>query len=64
MGDSMIIGAIFAVLLSAIGISGMDRLIRQNVIATSGRAAEAVKKYITRLGDAMPKDVLSTVSRD
>jgi potassium-transporting ATPase ATP-binding subunit len=28
-------------LLSAIGISGMDRLIRQNVIATSGRAAEA-----------------------
>jgi potassium-transporting ATPase ATP-binding subunit len=28
-------------LLSAIGISGMDRLIRQNVIATSGKAAEA-----------------------
>ncbi|MCK9408572.1 MAG: potassium-transporting ATPase subunit KdpB [Bacteroidetes bacterium] len=28
-------------LLSAIGISGMDRLIRKNVIATSGRAAEA-----------------------
>ncbi len=28
-------------LLSAIGISGMDRLIRNNVIATSGRAAEA-----------------------
>lgn len=28
-------------LLSAIGISGMDRLIRQNVIATSGRAVEA-----------------------
>ncbi len=28
-------------LLSAVGISGMDRLIRQNVIATSGRAAEA-----------------------
>jgi potassium-transporting ATPase ATP-binding subunit len=27
-------------LLSAIGISGMNRLIRQNVIATSGRAAE------------------------
>jgi potassium-transporting ATPase ATP-binding subunit len=27
-------------LLSAIGISGMDRLIRQNVIATSGRAVE------------------------
>ncbi len=28
-------------LLSAVGISGMDRLIRKNVIATSGRAAEA-----------------------
>ncbi|MDP4224247.1 MAG: potassium-transporting ATPase subunit KdpB [Bacteroidota bacterium] len=28
-------------LLSAIGISGMDRLIRKNVIATSGRAIEA-----------------------
>lgn len=28
-------------LLSAIGISGMDRLIRKNVISTSGRAAEA-----------------------
>src|ERR1035437_2983751 len=29
-------------LLSAIGISGMDRLIQHNVIATSGRAIEAV----------------------
>ena len=28
-------------LLSAIGIAGMDRMIRQNVIATSGRAVEA-----------------------
>jgi K+-transporting ATPase ATPase B chain len=28
-------------LLSAIGISGMDRLVRRNVIATSGRAIEA-----------------------
>jgi K+-transporting ATPase ATPase B chain len=28
-------------LLSAIGISGMDRLLRKNVIATSGRAIEA-----------------------
>lgn len=28
-------------LLSAVGISGMDRLIRRNVIATSGRAVEA-----------------------
>ena len=29
-------------LLSAIGISGIDRLIRRNVMATSGRAVEAV----------------------
>jgi K+-transporting ATPase ATPase B chain len=28
-------------LLSAIGIAGMDRMIRQNVVATSGRAVEA-----------------------
>ncbi|MBS1984803.1 MAG: potassium-transporting ATPase subunit KdpB [Bdellovibrionales bacterium] len=28
-------------LLSAIGISGMDRLLRRNVVATSGRAVEA-----------------------
>ncbi len=28
-------------LLSAIGIAGMDRMIRRNVIATSGRAVEA-----------------------
>src|SRR6185437_4812502 len=28
-------------LLSAIGIAGMDRMIRANVIATSGRAVEA-----------------------
>ena len=28
-------------LLSAIGISGMDRLLQKNVIATSGRAVEA-----------------------
>ena len=28
-------------LLSAIGIAGMDRLIRRNVIASSGRAVEA-----------------------
>lgn len=28
-------------LLSAIGISGMDRLLQRNVIATSGRAIEA-----------------------
>ncbi len=28
-------------LLSAIGIAGMDRMVRANVIATSGRAIEA-----------------------
>ena len=28
-------------LLSAIGIAGMDRLVRFNVVATSGRAVEA-----------------------
>ena len=28
-------------LLSAIGIAGMDRMVRANVIATSGRAVEA-----------------------
>ena len=28
-------------MLSAIGIAGMDRLIRRNVITTSGRAIEA-----------------------
>ena len=28
-------------LLSAIGIAGMDRLVQQNVLATSGRAVEA-----------------------
>ena len=28
-------------LLSAIGIAGMDRMVRSNVIATSGRAVEA-----------------------
>src|SRR5450631_2263552 len=38
-------------LLSAIGIAGMDRLIRFNVLATSGRAVEAVGDCDTLLLD-------------
>ncbi|MBL8686170.1 MAG: potassium-transporting ATPase subunit KdpB [Alphaproteobacteria bacterium] len=38
-------------LLSAIGISGMDRLIRLNVLATSGRAVEAAGDVNTLLLD-------------
>jgi len=38
-------------LLSAIGIAGMDRLIRFNVIATSGRAVEAAADVDTLLLD-------------
>ncbi len=38
-------------LLSAIGIAGMDRLIRYNVIATSGRAVEAAGDVDTLLLD-------------
>lgn len=54
-------------LLSAIGISGMDRLIRKNVIATSGRAAEAAgdidvllldKTGTITLGNRMATDFL------
>ncbi|MBX3022134.1 MAG: potassium-transporting ATPase subunit KdpB [Bdellovibrionales bacterium] len=54
-------------LLSAIGISGMDRLIRRNVIATSGRAVEAAgdidvllldKTGTITLGNRMASDFL------
>ena len=38
-------------LLSAIGIAGMDRMIRHNVIATSGRAVEAAGEVNTLLLD-------------
>lgn len=38
-------------LMSAIGIAGMDRLIQQNVIATSGRAVEAAGDVNTLLLD-------------
>ena len=37
-------------LLSAIGISGIDRLVRQNVLATSGRAVEAAGDIHLRPG--------------
>jgi len=52
-------------LLSAIGISGIDRLIRRNVLATSGRAVEAAgdidvllldKTGTITLGDRMASD--------
>lgn len=55
-------------LLSAIGISGMDRLIRRNVIATSGRAVEAAgdidvllldKTGTITLGNRMASEFLS-----
>ncbi|MEQ3538652.1 potassium-transporting ATPase subunit KdpB [Pseudonocardia tropica] len=38
-------------LLSAIGIAGMDRLVRRNVLATSGRAVEAAGDVDTLLLD-------------
>ena len=38
-------------LLSAIGIAGMDRLVRFNVLATSGRAVEAAGDFDTLLLD-------------
>ncbi len=38
-------------LLSAIGIAGMDRLVQQNVLATSGRAVEAAGDVNTLLLD-------------
>lgn len=55
-------------LLSAIGISGMDRLLQQNVIATSGRAIEAAgdvdvllldKTGTITLGNRMATDFIS-----
>ena len=54
-------------LLSAIGISGMDRLLRHNVIATSGRAIEAAgdvdvllldKTGTITLGNRMATDLI------
>jgi K+-transporting ATPase ATPase B chain len=62
-------------LLSAIGIAGMDRMIRHNVIATSGRAVEAAgdvdvllldKTGTITLGNRMASDFLPVegVSRE
>jgi len=60
-------------LLSAIGISGMDRLIKRNVIATSGRAIEAAgdldvllldKTGTITLGNRMATDFIPTDSVD
>lgn len=47
----MLIPTTIGGLLSAIGISGMDRLIRFNVLATSGRAVEAAGDVNTLLLD-------------
>ena len=57
--DPMILGALFVTLipttigglLSAVGIAGMDRLLRVNVLATSGRAVEAAGDIDTLLLD-------------
>ena len=57
--DPMILGALFVCLipttigglLSAIGIAGMDRLLKVNVLATSGRAVEASGDVDTLLLD-------------
>jgi potassium-transporting ATPase ATP-binding subunit len=57
--DPLVLGALFiclipttiASLLSAIGIAGMDRLLKFNVLATSGRAVEAAGDVDTLLLD-------------
>jgi K+-transporting ATPase ATPase B chain len=57
--DPLVLGALFiclipttiGVLLSAIGIAGMDRLLKVNVLATSGRAVEASGDVDTLLLD-------------
>ena len=57
--DPMVLGALFVTLipttigglLSAIGIAGMDRLLKVNVLATSGRAVEAAGDVDTLLLD-------------
>ena len=55
----MVLGALFICLipttigglLSAVGIAGMDRLLKVNVLATSGRAVEAAGDVDTLLLD-------------
>jgi K+-transporting ATPase ATPase B chain len=57
--DPMVLGALFVCLipttigglLSAVGIAGMDRLLKVNVLATSGRAVEAAGDVDTLLLD-------------
>ncbi|THD61398.1 potassium-transporting ATPase subunit KdpB [Phenylobacterium sp.] len=57
--DPMVLGALFICLipttigglLSAVGIAGMDRLLKFNVLATSGRAVEAAGDVDTLLLD-------------
>ena len=57
--DPLVLGALFICLipttigglLSAIGIAGMDRLLKFNVLATSGRAVEAAGDFDTLLLD-------------
>lgn len=57
--DLMVLGALFVTLipttigglLSAVGIAGMDRLLKVNVLATSGRAVEAAGDVDTLLLD-------------
>ena len=57
--DPIVLGALFVCLipttigglLSAIGIAGMDRLLKFNVLATSGRAVEAAGDVDTLLLD-------------
>lgn len=57
--DPMVLGALFVTLipttigglLSAVGIAGMDRLLKVNVLATSGRAVEAAGDVDTLLLD-------------
>jgi len=41
-------------LLSAIGIAGMDWMVQRNVLAMSGRAAEAVRRWVAEHGGAVP----------
>lgn len=48
-------------LLSAIGISGMDRMIQANVIALSGRAVEAAGDIDVLLLDKTGTITLETV---
>jgi len=57
--DAVVLGALFVCLipttigglLSAVGIAGMDRLLKVNVLATSGRAVEAAGDVDTLLLD-------------